>query len=356
MKRETQTPSVSRESPEVNLQPVLSRLVEGDQLTERETYEVFSAIMTGRVHDLHIAALLAILQHRGAVVSELTGAARVMRDHVSSVRLPEDIDPTRVVDTCGTGGAPKTFNVSTLAAIVVAAAGGVVPKHGNRSRTGRGSAEILERLGVNVNAGPDVQEACLREAGVCFSYAIHHHPAIRHVMPVRRTLGIPSIYNLLGPLTNPAGARRQLIGVYAPRLTELLAEALANLKTERALVVHGHDGLDEFTITAPTRVSEVRSGVVTTRTIDAADLGMERASLEDLQVQSLDEAANVAREVLEGRPGPKRDMVALNAGAACYLIGLRETLAESVAAVSEILNQGGAMATLEKLIKVSNQS
>lgn len=339
---------------EYDLRPFLLRLVEGDRLLERETYEIFTAIMTGRVHDAQLAALLALLQFRGAVVSELTGAARVMREHVTAVRLPHGVDRDRVIDTCGTGGAPKTFNISTLTALVAAACGAIVPKHGNRSRTGRGSAEVLEQLGVSIHASPEVQTRCLEEAGVCFCYAVNHHPATRHVMPVRRALGIPSIYNLLGPLTNPAGARRQLIGVYAPRLTEVLAEALALLGTERALVVHGTDGLDEFTTTAPTRVSELRGGSVTTRLVNATDLGLRRADLNDLKADTLDEAVALARRVLAGEPGPARDIVVLNASAACYVAGLSDTLAGGVRMASEAIDSGAAAATLARLAEVSH--
>jgi anthranilate phosphoribosyltransferase len=229
-------PEFVHEVPGVDLTDTLKTLLAGATLSVEETGRAFEAMMTGRVNEAEMAALLALLAMRAPTSDEILGAARVMRHHVD--RVTSDRDPAQIVDTAGTGGAPKTFNVSTTAAIVAAAAGAPVAKHGNRSRTGRGSAEVLRTLGVNVDADRDVQGRCLTEAGVCFCFAIHHHPATRHVMPVRLALGFPTIFNLLGPLTNPAGAARQLMGVYDRRFLIPIAEALAALGSTHAIVVH----------------------------------------------------------------------------------------------------------------------
>ncbi|MEL6796134.1 MAG: anthranilate phosphoribosyltransferase, partial [Planctomycetota bacterium] len=225
----------------------IDTLIRGDRLGEGETEAIFARLMAGELDDAQIGALLALLQRGGPTVDEVVGGARVMRAKVERVPF-EPTGDQRLIDTCGTGGAPKTFNVSTAAAIVAAAADERVrvAKHGNRSRTGRGSAEVLQELGVNVDASVETQAACLREIGVCFCFAIHHHPAMRHVIGPRKSLGVPTIFNVLGPLTNPAGAKRQLIGVYAPHLVDLVAGALARLGTDRAIVMHSREGLDEI--------------------------------------------------------------------------------------------------------------
>ncbi len=230
-------------------------------LCEVDAETLFEAVLSGHLDQAQIAGVLSLLAARGPTTDEVVGAARAMRRHVTPVPAS---DPGSLVDTCGTGGAPKTFNVSTAAAIVAAAAGARVAKHGNRSRTGRGSAEVLQALGVNVDAPPGTQARCLDEAGVCFCFAIHHHPAMRHAAVVRRALKFPTIFNILGPLTNPAGATRQLIGVYDEALVPLVAAALARLGSVRAMVVHSRDGLDEVSITAPTVVAEVSTRGITT--------------------------------------------------------------------------------------------
>lgn len=346
-------PNPSGQSP-ATLQPILADLVVGRTLDETTAAATFSIIMTGQADPPQIGAVLALIQSRGATVAELTGAARVMRAHVS----PVPIDPkfkSQIIDTCGTGGAPKTFNISTAAALVAAGAGAKVPKHGNRSRTGRGSAEVLQQLGVNIDASPETQAHCLAEAGISFSFAIHHHPAIKHAMPARHALGFPTIFNLLGPLTNPAGASRQLIGVYQPEFTELLAHTLANLGSTRAIIVHGRDGLDEMTTTAPTLVSELTKGKVTTRELDALDYGLPRAALADLQVNTLPEAAACIESILASEPGPQRDIVIWNTAAALWIAELADDLGEGVARATTALESGAARAALDKLIHFSNQ-
>ncbi|NOG53987.1 MAG: anthranilate phosphoribosyltransferase [Planctomycetes bacterium] len=344
----------------MNLQPFLSQLTEmGLPLSEEQAHEAFSIIMGGDAHDAQIGALLALVQQRGGpTVEELTGAARVMREHVTPVPVPDALKD-KLIDTCGTGGAPKMFNVSTAAAIVAAGAGAVVAKHGNRSRTGRGSAEVLEALGVNVDAGPETQAACLDKAGVCFSFAVHHHPAMKHAMPARRALGFPTMFNLLGPLTNPAGARKQLLGVYAPDFTELLGRTLLNLGCERALVVHGRDGLDEITTTTTTQVTDVDDGVATTGSIDPTPCGFIQPSYEELAAitsrDTVEGAADLLREVLSGKTSLARDITVLNAAAALMVADVAADLQAGVQQATEALESGAARQVLDQLVTASHE-
>ena len=335
-----------------DLTPFLKRLLLGETLSETESRAAFEAIMTGLAHEAEIGALLALLATRLPTVDELVGAATVMREKVD--RLETGVDPDHLLDTAGTGGAPKTFNVSTAAAIVAAAAGVKVAKHGNRSRTGRGSAEVLERLGVDVDAGRPAQLRCLERAGVAFCFAIHHHPAAKHAMPVRKALGFPTIFNLLGPLTSPAGAGRQIMGVYDDRFVRLVAEAHARLGTVRALVFHSGDGLDECSIGAPTHVADVKNGEVTEYEIDPAALGLRHATVESLQVRDLDHAATLVLDLLQNREkGPALDMTLLNAAAAIVAAGVEASFEQGVGRAREVIGSGDAAATLAALIKAS---
>ena len=345
----------------MEIRETLGRLVASESLSADECEGLFESLLGGLLDDAQIAAALSLIQARGPTVDEVVGAARVMRRHVTRVPRPTGSDAAALIDTCGTGGAPKTFNISTASAIVAAAVGTgygrrvLVAKHGNRSRTGRGSAEVLEALGVRVDAPPAVQSRCLAEAGVCFCFAIHHHPAMKHAVGPRRSLGFPTIFNVLGPLTNPAGADRQLIGVYAAPLVPLLAEALARLGAQRAIVAHGVDGLDELTTTAPTRLAHVEGGRVREETIDAATLGLGRATLQDLQAGSVEEAAGIIRAVLAGEKGPRRDIVVLNAGAALLVAGVAQSFAPAVEMAAEAIDSGRGAAALETLARVSSE-
>lgn len=343
------------DAPLTELQPFLLQALAGTPLTERQSYDAFSIVMAGRAESTQIASLLTILAARGPSVEELVGAARVMREHVTPVPVAAEWRD-RLIDTCGTGGARKTFNVSTAAALVAAGAGAVVAKHGNRSRTGRGSAEVLERLGVNIAATPQVQARCLEEAGVCFSFAVHHHPAIRHAMPARRALGFPTIFNLLGPLTNPAGARRQLIGVYAPHLAELLARTLLELGSDRAMVVHGHGGLDELSIAGSNHISHCRDGGVRIELSEPRQAGIAAASDASLVAADVNDSARIIARVLDGVAGPHLEMVVLNAAAALVVAALAEDLAQGVELAREAIASGRARAALDSLIRASNQS
>lgn len=347
-----------------DLTATLRALIEGDAIDVRTSEQAFLALLSGQFDDAQIGALLALIQTQPPNAQTLTGAARAMRANVQ--RVPYTVKPGEtLLDTCGTGGAPKSFNVSTAAAIVAAAvtppAGSsvsrvVVAKHGNRSRTGRGSAEVLETLGVRVDASPQQQATCLEKAGVCFCFAIHHHPAMKYAIGPRRSLGFPTIFNALGPLTNPAGAERQLIGVYDNALVEPMAQTLANLGATRAMVVHAHDGLDELTTTAPTRIMHVRDGTLHEETIDAQDLGFARSSLDQLQASSVKHSAQIIRDIYAGHPSPYADMVTLSAGAAIVVGGVCDTIEEGIELARQAINSGNAQGTLDRLIKVSHAS
>lgn len=338
-----------------NLHDVFPALLAGRSLSETQAEAVFERLLGGRLDEGQIGAFLALIATRGPSVDELVGAARVMRRCVTSVRTP--VGRGRVIDTCGTGGAPKLFNVSTIGAIVTAAAAPgrvLVAKHGNKSRTGRGSAELMQALGVRVDAPAEVQERCLREIGVCFSFAPSHHPAARHAATVRKNLGFPTIFNIIGPLANPAGATRQLVGTYSTENAAKLAAALARLGAERAMVIHSADGLDELTTTAQNLIWHVEQRGVREDRLDARDLGFDAARIDDLRADSLDEAVAIARGVLAGETGPRRDLVELNAGASLFVAGCCASIAEGVAQARQTIASGLADRTLKELIRLSN--
>ena len=309
--------------------------------------------MTGQSDHAEVGALLALMATRLPTVEELVGAARVMRDKVD--RLELGIPADQLLDTAGTGGAPKTFNVSTAAAIVAAASGAKVAKHGNRSRTGRGSAEVLDALCVNVDAGREIQKSCMEAANVCFCFAIHHHPAAKHAMPVRKALGFPTLFNLLGPLTNPAGAGRQVMGVYRPEFVRPVAEALSRLDSVRALVMHSDEGLDEFSLGAPSTVAQVDSGKVTEYRVDPVEMGLRPTPYQQLQARDLDHAVELVKTVLSGENrGPERDIVLLNAAAAIYAADGADSLESALEVAAQSIDFGTAMQTLDNLVEASN--
>jgi anthranilate phosphoribosyltransferase len=336
-------------------------LLAGRTLDESLTDAVFEELLRGELDAGQMGALLSLIQARGVTVDELVGAARAMRRHAAMI----PIDPGlrgKVIDTCGTGGAPKTFNVSTIAAIVVAAAGRgevLVAKHGNRSRSGRGSAEVLGALGVHVDAGLQVQGKCLRAAHVCFCFAIHHHPGAKHAAGVRKALGFPTIFNLVGPLTNPGGASRQLMGVFDRTAVEKMAEALKRLGSERAVVVRGEDGMDEITTTTTTLMAEMDERGVRTREFDAERLGVRRADRRELEVATLEEAVAIARGVLGigcvPERGARREIVLLNAGAALWVAGVAGSMEDGMTMAAEAIDTSAAARTLETLVRVSRE-
>ncbi len=334
----------------------LRRLCERRDLGRAETEALFGAIMDGGVSDPLKAALLAALAVKGETADEIAGAAAAMRRRV--VPIPHGRDD--LVDTCGTGGdGAGTFNISTAAALVAAAAGVTVAKHGNRSVSSRsGSADVLAALGVEIALPPEAAARALDEVGIAFLFAPLYHPAMKEVMPVRRELGVRTLFNVLGPLTNPAGARRQLLGVFAPHLVETAARVLADLGSDHALVVHGSDGLDEITTTGPTTIGEARRIAVPggearievrVYTVVPEELGVPRARPEDLVGGSPEENAAALERVLAGEEGPLADIIALNAGAALYVGGAAASIAAGVERAREALASGAARARLEAL-------
>jgi anthranilate phosphoribosyltransferase len=305
--------------------------------------------MDGRLSDPLKAALLVALRMKGESPGEIAGAAAAMRARVAPMRHSR----ADAVDTCGTGGDGRsTFNISTAAAFVAAAGGAPVAKHGNRSVSSRsGSADVLAALGVDVEIGPDGAGQALARVGIAFLFAPLFHPAMREVMGVRRELAVRTVFNVLGPLTNPAGARRQVVGVYEPSLVPRIARVLADLGCDHALVVHGSDGLDEITTTGPTTVGEARGGEVRVFEVTPEELGVPRATLADLAGSSPEDNARAMRRVLAGEPGPLADVTALNAGAALYAAGRADDLAAGVARAREILASGAAGEKLRELVE-----
>jgi anthranilate phosphoribosyltransferase len=335
---------------------ILSRAIDavcsGTHLTTDHASAVLDEIMAGRAGAVQTGAFIVALRTKGETVAELVGLARTMR------RLAAEVDAGRndLVDTAGTGGGPSTFNISTAAALVAAGAGCAVAKHGNRSNTSRcGSADLLEALGVRIDLGPDEVARCIDEIGFGFMFAPRHHAAMKHVAPVRKELAVRTIFNFLGPLTNPAGATRQLLGVSDRRYQETIAEALAGLGCERALVVSAADGVDEISISAETRVIEVDGGRTEEWFARPEDLGLEPADLQEIAGAEPGENAATVRAVLEGRPGPARDVVLLNAGAAVLVGGRASDLPEGIARAREAIDSRAASDVLDRLIGLTGE-
>jgi anthranilate phosphoribosyltransferase len=330
---------------------VVSRAIDavcaGDHLTADHAAAVLAEIMEGRASEVQTGAFLIALRAKGETVPELVGLARTMR----SLATPVETTRTDLVDTAGTGGGPSTFNVSTSAALVAAAAGCAVAKHGNRSSTSRsGSADLLEALGVRIDLDPDQVAACIDDVGFGFIFAPRHHAAMAHVIPVRKELAVRTIFNFLGPLTNPAGAQRQLLGVSDRHYQETIAEALVGLGSERAMVVSAEDGVDELAITARTRVIEVASGATTEEFVEPGDFGFAEADLSEVAGGTPEENAAATRAVLEGERGPRRDLILLNAGAAIYVGDAADSLGGGVERAAEALDSGEAKVLLERLV------
>lgn len=323
----------------------------GEHLTADHAAAVLAEIMEGRTGQIQTGAFLIALRAKGETVPELVGLARTMR----SLATPVDTERGDLVDTAGTGGGPTTFNVSTTAALVAAAAGCAVAKHGNRSSTTKcGTADLLEALGVNIELDPDQVRSCIEEVGFGFMFAPRHHAAMAHVVPVRKELAVGTVFNLLGPLTNPAGAGRQLIGIADRRYQETIAEALVGLGSERALVVAAEDGLDEISIGARTRVIEVSGGSTEEWYVEPAHVGLAEADLEQVAGGTPEENAATTRAVLAGESGPCRDIVLINAGAAIYVSG-GGSLADGVAKAAEAIDSGAAAALLGRLVDVTTR-
>jgi anthranilate phosphoribosyltransferase len=344
-------PVLARTAILVDLRGAIAKVAAGNSLSQEEAAEAFDLVMSGAATPAQIGALVMGLRARGETVDEIAGAARAMRAKVLTVRAPEG-----AIDTCGTGGDGKgTFNISTCAAFVVAGAGVPVAKHGNRAISSRsGSADVLKELGVNIEASPETISRCITECGLGFMFAPAHHAAMRHVAQVRTELGTRTIFNLLGPLANPAGAKYQIIGVFGKEWVEPIAQVLALLGTIRAWVVHGSDGLDELTTTGISDVAVVDAGKVSTFRISPRNAGLPDARSEDLTGGNAVENAAHIRAVLGGLKGPLRDIVLLNAAAALLVAGKAGTLREGVALASESIDSGKALAVLEALVPLSH--
>lgn len=329
------------------MREAIQALISGQSLTEDEAAQAMEMIMSGEATPAQIAAFLVGLRMKGETVDELTGLAKVMRSKALKVQC----SASNVVDTCGTGGdGLNTFNVSTAAAFVAAGAGASVAKHGNRSVSSQcGSADVLEALGVQITAAPDQVARCIDEVGIGFMFAPAFHPAMRHAAPVRRELGVRTAFNLLGPLTNPANAKRQVIGVPMPHLTQPIAEVLLRLGAVHTLVVHGDPGLDELSTAGQSVVSEVKDGTIRTYRIDAADLGFARTDLSDIAGGDASRNAELLLKVLSGQPGPLRSIVTLNAAAALVVSGLAEDLRHGKHLAERSIDSGAALSKLESL-------
>jgi anthranilate phosphoribosyltransferase len=330
----------------------IDEICSGTHLTADHTSAALAEIMEGRVSEVQTAAFLISLRAKGETVSELVGLARTMRSLAAHV----EIDRPGLVDTAGTGGGPTTFNISTTAALIAAGAGCPVAKHGNRSATSRsGSADVLEALGVDIELSPQEVATCIDEVGFGFMFAPRHHKAMAHVVPVRKELGVRTVFNFLGPLTNPAGATAHLLGVSDRTYQEIIAEALVQLGCIRALVVSADDGIDELSLASRTRVIEVADGRTEEWFVDASDVGLETAPLDAIPGGEPADNAAVVRSVLDGEAGPARDVSVLNAGAAIYVAGGAADLPGGVAKAIEAIDSGAARDVLDRLIARSRE-
>ncbi|MEN9460232.1 MAG: anthranilate phosphoribosyltransferase [Pseudomonadota bacterium] len=337
----------------MDIKAALKAVTERRDLAREEMYSVMRSIMTGEVTPAQIGGFLVGLRMKGETIDEIVASAEVMRELATAVEIK---DP-HLIDTCGTGGdGIHTFNISTCSAFVVAAAGGKVAKHGNRSVSSTsGSADVLEALGVNINLNVEQVSECIKEIGIGFMFAPLHHTAMKFAITPRREMGVRTIFNLLGPLTNPAKAQNQVMGVFALQWVEPIAQVLKQLGSQHVLVVHAEDGLDEISISAPTFVAELKAGKISTNTIQPEDFGLKTAPIENIQVHSVEESVNLLRRVLENEACPARDIVALNAGAAIYVAGLANTMEQGVTKALQVLEQGLAKAVLQNLVTKTQQ-
>jgi anthranilate phosphoribosyltransferase len=332
----------------------LSKIVKREDLNEEQMSQMITEIFSGNITDAQIAAMMAALATKGETFEELAGAARAMRRKALRIQT----STSTVVDTCGTGGdGAHTFNISTTTSFVVAACGVTVAKHGNRSVSSQcGSADLLEALGVKLDTAPEIVEEAVHEIGIGFLFAPLYHGAMRFAAKARKEVGLRSIFNMLGPLTNPAGANCQLLGVYAPELTEMFAHALQLLGAKRAFVVHGHDGLDEISVCAPTRVSELKDGFIRTYDISPEQYFGEQAEPADLLGGNPEENAQITRNILNGEKGPKRNVVLINAAAALVAAGQAEDLKQGIQMAETAIDDGTAAKKMEALIKYSQEN
>jgi anthranilate phosphoribosyltransferase len=330
----------------------IERVASGQDLTSDHAERVLMEIMSDAVDEVQTAAFLIGLRTKGETVDELTGLARTMRELALRVEVSGD----DLLDTAGTGGGTSTFNVSTTAAFIAAGAGCRVAKHGNRSATSlSGSADLLEALGARIDLEPRAVATCITDIGFGFMFAPHHHQATRHVVPVRKALGVRTIFNFLGPLTNPAGASRQLIGVFDPNFAELVAGALVELGCRHALVVSGEDGVDEVSISGETRVIEVTQEGTRSYSVDPEQVGLARAECASVAGGDPDRNADIARRILEGEPGPCRDLAVINAAAALVVVDKAASLEEGARIAEQAIDSGTALAMLERFVERTNE-
>jgi len=334
------------------IKEAIAKVVANEDLRESEMMEAMEEVMEGKATSAQIAALITALGMKGETIEEVTGAARIMRQKATRI----DARSAIIVDTCGTGGdGMNTFNISTTTAFVVAAAGITVAKHGNRAvSSGCGSADVLEALGVNISPGPEIVEECIQQIGIGFLFAPRLHGAMKYALGPRREIGVRTIFNMLGPLTNPAGATSQLLGVYDRRLTEMFADVLKNVGTKRAFVVHGLDGLDEATVTGETRVSELKKGRITTYNINPIDIFGETYRGEELIGGDASINAQITKDVLAGKDGACRKVVLLNAALAIMAGEKAENIREGIAIAEECIDNGAAIKKLQALIELTN--
>jgi len=337
----------------MNYSQTLTKLIDRHDLPFDEMRELMSSLMCGQLTPAQIAAALIALRTKGETVTEIAAAATVMRELSTKVKVTDD---GHLIDTCGTGGdGAQTFNVSTASAIVAAAAGAKVAKHGGRSVSSTcGSADVLEKLGVNVNLSADQVSQCVDSIGIGFMFAPNHHSAMKHAAPVRRELGIRTMFNLLGPLTNPASAQNQVLGVFHQSLTAKLAQVLAELGSNHVLVVHGADGMDEISISDGTYIAELKDGKINEYTVHPGLFGLTTAPISMLRVTNVDEACEKLLSVLSDETSASRDIVQMNSGAAIYVAGLSNTLEEGVSKANQVISSGAAQNKLDQLIKMSN--
>ncbi len=347
------------------MKSILAQLATGQTLTVDQAHHAFDLIMTGQSTPAQTAALLSMIQLRGPSVDEITGAAQVMREKASRVTVPDGLT---VIDLVGTGGDhARTFNISTAASFVAAAAarkhGVAVAKHGNKAVTSNsGSSQVLQTLGVKLMVQPDTLTRCLEEAGICFCFAPAHHPAMKHAAPVRADLGFRTIFNILGPLTNPAGATRQVIGVFMPSLTMMLANVLKKLGCEHAMVVHGQlpgntgesaGALDELSTCGPSQISHLKNNQLKTYEVDPATLGLPLSHPESLHAEGPDQSAEIIRQLLDGAHGPPRDIVCLNAAAALVVADIADDLVDGIELAAEAIDSGQARQAMENLVRIT---
>ncbi len=344
----------------------IAKIVKNENLSESEAGKVMSEIMSGEATDAQIASFITALRMKGETVDEITGCARVMREFATKIKIKanvdvdaEDInvDQETIIDTCGTGGDQTlTFNVSTASALVIAGAGLKVAKHGNRSVSSScGSADVLEALGVNLDVTSQKVEECISKIGIGFLFAPVLHGAMRYAIGPRKQIGIRTIFNILGPLTNPAGANAQVLGVYSPSLLTIMAKVLKNLGTRKAWIVHSKDGLDEISVSSATKITELDSGKIKTFTIEPEDFKIKRSKISDIRGGSAKDNAKIVLDILNGVKGPKRDIVVLNAGAGLFIGGIAKNLKEGIKIAQGSIDSGKAKEKLNMLIKMTNE-